>query len=71
MAAISSLSAQTDAGRMDRNRLNIGVYHLRPYARTEAHIKDLADCGIDFVICMEDDRPALDRQRDCTRLVGR
>ena len=46
--------------RMDRNRLNIGVYHLRPYARTEAHIKDLADCGIDFVVCMDNDRPALD-----------
>ncbi len=46
--------------RMDRSRLNIGVYHLRPYARTEAHIKDLADCGIDFVVCMDDDRSALD-----------
>ena len=46
--------------RMNRNRLNIGVYHLRPYARTEAHIKDLADCGIDFVVCMDNDRPALD-----------
>ena len=58
-----SASAQryvTKAGRMDRSRLNIGVYHLRPYARTEAHIKDLADCGVDFVICMENDRPALD-----------
>lgn len=50
----------TKSGRMDRNRLNIGVYHLRPYARTEAHIKDLAECGVDFVICMENDRPALD-----------
>ncbi|MBQ8060756.1 MAG: hypothetical protein IJ205_02265 [Bacteroidales bacterium] len=50
----------TKAGRMDRSRLNIGVYHLRPYARTEAHIKDLADCGIDFVICMDNDRQALD-----------
>ena len=46
--------------RMDRNRLNIGVYHLRPYARTETHVKDLADCGIDFVVCMDNDRPALD-----------
>ena len=46
--------------RMDRTRLNIGVYHLKPYARTEAHIKDLADCGIDFVVCMDNDRPALD-----------
>ena len=46
--------------RMDRNRLNIGVYHLRPYARTEAHVKDLAKCGVDFVICMDSDRAALD-----------
>lgn len=50
----------TKAGRMDRSELNIGVYHLRPYARTEAHIKDLADCGVNFVICMDNDRPALD-----------
>ncbi len=46
--------------RMDRNRLNIGVYHLKPYARTEAHIKDLKECGIDFVLCMDCDRPTLD-----------
>ncbi len=36
--------------RMDRTKLNIGTYCLKPYARTEAHIKDMADCGIDFVI---------------------
>lgn len=46
--------------RMDRSRLNIGAYILRPYARTEAHIKDVADCGIDFIVCMDNDRPALD-----------
>ena len=46
--------------RMDRNRLNIGVYHLKPYARTETHVKELAACGIDFVVCMDNDRPALD-----------
>ena len=46
--------------RMDRNRLNIGVYHLKPYARTEAHVRDLANCGVDFVVCMDYDRPALD-----------
>jgi len=50
----------TKAGRMDRSRLNIGAYILQPYARSEAHIKDVADCGIDFIICMQDDRPALD-----------
>ena len=24
--------------RMNRERLNIGVYHLQPYARTEDHV---------------------------------
>ena len=47
-------------GRMDRSRLNIGAYILQPYARSEAHIKDIADCGIDFIVCMQDDRAALD-----------
>lgn len=46
--------------RMNRERLNIGVYHLRPYARTEQHIRDLRDCGIDFVICLDYDKPTLD-----------
>lgn len=46
--------------RMDRSRLNIGVYHLRDYARTEQHVKDLRDCGVDFVICLPDDKPTLD-----------
>jgi hypothetical protein len=45
---------------MDRKRLNIGTYHLKPYARTEQHVKDLADCGIDFVICMDYDVKTLD-----------
>lgn len=46
--------------RMNRERLNIGVYHLRSYARTEQHVKDLRDCGIDFVICLDYDKPTLD-----------
>ncbi len=46
--------------RMNRNRLNIGAYILQPYARTEQHIKDVADCGIDFIVCMGNDVPALD-----------
>ncbi|MBR3997839.1 MAG: hypothetical protein IKI93_05790 [Clostridia bacterium] len=45
---------------MNRSRLNIGVYHLKEYARTEQHVRDLSDCGIDFVICLENDRPTLD-----------
>ncbi|MBP5311808.1 MAG: hypothetical protein J6112_03120 [Clostridia bacterium] len=46
--------------RMDRSRFNIGTYHLKPYARTEQHVKDLADCGIDFVCCAEYDKATLD-----------
>ena len=46
--------------RMNRKRFNIGTYILQPYARSEAHIRDLAECGIDFVVCMGDDRSALD-----------
>ncbi len=46
--------------RMDRSRLNIGAYYLKPYARTEKHIRELKECGIDFVVSMQNDRPALD-----------
>lgn len=46
--------------RMNRNRLTIGTYILQEYARSERHIKDLADCGIDFVTSMANDRKALD-----------
>nr|MBQ4317833.1 hypothetical protein [Clostridia bacterium] len=46
--------------RMDRTKLNIGTYFLHDYARSEAHIKELHDCGIDFVVCMQNDRAALD-----------
>ena len=51
--------------RMDRSRLNIGTYILKPYARTEKHVKDLADCGIDFVVCAEYDVPMLDLFEKC------
>ena len=46
--------------RLNRNRLNIGTYCLQPYARTPAHIQDLAACGIDFVIGIDNDRGVLD-----------
>ncbi len=46
--------------RMDRSRLNLGAYYLRPYARTEQHIKDVKDCGLDFIVSMSSDRPTLD-----------
>ena len=45
---------------MDRSRLNIGAYILQPYARTERHIREIKECGVDFIVCMGDDRDALD-----------
>jgi len=49
--------------RMNRNRLNIGTYILQPYARSEQHIKDIAEAGIDFVIGMEYDTAALEHMQ--------
>ena len=46
--------------RMDKAKLNIGAYYLHPCARSEQHIKDVRDCGVDFVVCMDNDRAALD-----------
>ena len=45
---------------MDRSRLNIGTYYLRPYACTEYHVKELKECGIDFVVCMQNNKEHLD-----------
>lgn len=46
--------------RMDRSRLNIGAYYLKPYAHTRSHVKDVKDCGVDFIVCLENDRSVLD-----------
>lgn len=46
--------------RMKKDRLRIGTYCLQPYARTEAHVRELAGCGIDFVIGVERDESLLD-----------
>ena len=47
--------------RMDRTKLQIGVYCLAPYARTEAHVKDVKDCGVDFIYGVPaNDRATLD-----------
>ncbi|MFA6947564.1 MAG: hypothetical protein WCQ72_01120 [Eubacteriales bacterium] len=46
--------------RMNRKKFNIGTYILQQYAQTEEHIKALADCGIDFVTCMDNEKNVLD-----------
>lgn len=47
-------------GRMNRNRLNIGAYTLNPEARSERHVREIAECGIDFMVCVPPDRRMLD-----------
>ena len=36
--------------RFDRSKLPIGTYCMKPDFQDEAHVKDMADCGIDFLI---------------------
>ena len=44
----------------DARALTIGAYYLAPYASTKEHVRDLAQCGIDVVVNMRNDRAALD-----------
>lgn len=46
--------------RIDRSKFYVGTYILEPYARTEKHIRELAQCGINFVIGVPNDKPVLD-----------
>ena len=46
--------------RMNRSKLNIGAYYLRPYACTEEHIKEVRECGIDFIVDVPYDKKMLD-----------
>jgi len=52
---VSCGSEESAPVRMDRSRLNIGSYYLQSYARTEQHVRDLKECGIDFVVGMPSD----------------
>ena len=49
--AIAGIAAEPGEGKggLDRTRFQIGAYRLRPYAQTEEHVRDIRDCGIDFV----------------------
>ena len=41
------------------DEFHIGTYFLQRNARSEAHVRDLKDCGIDLVFGMERDEDAL------------
>ncbi len=45
--------------RMNRARLNIGAYILQPYAQTEKHVREIAECGIDFIVCLNAQQPGI------------
>ena len=45
---------------MDPSKLNIGAYYLAPYASTEQHVKEVAECGIDMIVNMRYDLNTLD-----------
>lgn len=40
--------------RMNRNKLNIGAYWLQPYAGSEEHVRDIAACHIDMMVCVHE-----------------
>ena len=40
--------------RMNRKKLNIGAYWLQPYAGTEEHVRDIAACHIDMMVCVHE-----------------
>ena len=51
VVAIGTCAAGVDsAPRMDRSRLLIGAYCFLPAAHDDAHVRELKECGIDFVI---------------------
>ena len=47
--------------RFDRKKLLIGTYCLKEYAFSEAHVRMLADAGIDFICAAPADKDLLDR----------
>ena len=45
---------------LDRSRLLIGTYCLQPYARSEAHVRALADAGVNYLCATPADQSLLD-----------
>lgn len=45
--------------RMDRSKLQIGAYILQPYAQTERHVREIAECGINFITCLNPQQPGI------------
>ncbi|MCQ2426539.1 MAG: hypothetical protein MJ070_10405 [Lachnospiraceae bacterium] len=41
---------------MNKKQFHIGAYLLQKNARTEAHVRDIAECGLDFIACLNLER---------------
>ena len=48
--AAVTCAAKPPAERMDRSKLLIGAYCLQANAKTDAHVKAIHDCGVDFIV---------------------
>ena len=44
-----SVEAKTELRKLDRSRFQIGAYRLQTWAQTEEHIRDIRDCGLDYI----------------------
>lgn len=62
LAAVCATFAHCAAApRMDSSKLLIGAYCLQANARTEAHVKAIRECSVDFIVGVGvDDRATLD-----------
>ena len=54
------LGGSVFADGMDRSRFNVGAYFLSPWVFSEERVKEFADCGLGFVVLMQNDRAHLD-----------
>lgn len=62
VALVSLCAAKAEAGgSMDRSKFQIGAYYLKPPACDEAHVRDIRECGVDFIVGVDvNDRRTLD-----------
>lgn len=48
--SLTGICAAPSASRMDRSKLQVGAYCYRPVGYDERHVREIAECGVDFII---------------------
>ena len=56
----AKMNAKQNWATMDRSKFNIGTYILNENAKTEKHIKEIAECGLDFFVGVPYETQTLD-----------